>query len=297
MTIALKSEHLQRHRRTGRLLCMRSPGSRLALMAIAAAILGGCSGKQDTASTVPPPAAAPDTVVWIARGNEPFWAVEVAPEGIVFREPDRPDGVRGAYTPPAIQGRSVVYRTVLVGDRDLPLELSIEEKACSDGMSDQRYAYAAVAKVGDRVLSGCAERRVVGAALPDTIAGGPPAFELGDWAVVSHRMPGAGAMSDIEASSWHGRIAHYDAGSAAFGPHACHAPSYRSREVRGDSLLSVAYRIDATALGLPTGSTITLIEVWCGGEPWVAPGATLMRMPDGTTYTVWDGTFFEMRHQ
>ncbi|HKQ57082.1 MAG TPA: hypothetical protein VJY35_04370 [Candidatus Eisenbacteria bacterium] len=276
---------------------MHQPGTRLALVALAAAFLGGCSPKQDTTSSIPPPAAAPDTVVWIARGNEPFWAVEVSPEGIVLREPDRPDGVRGAYTPPAIQGRTVVYRTVLVGDRDLPLELSIEEKACSDGMSDQGYAYTAVARVGDRVLSGCAERRVVGAAFSDTIAGGPPAFELGDWEVVAHRMPGVGAMTEAEATSWHGRIAHYDAGSAAFGPHACHAPSYRSREVHGDSLLSAAYHIAAPALGVPAASTITLIEVRCGGEPWIAPGATLMRFPDGTTYTMWDGTFFEMRHR
>ncbi|HEX5634403.1 MAG TPA: hypothetical protein VFX50_14280 [Gemmatimonadales bacterium] len=104
-------------------------------------------------------AVPPDTAEYLARGNEPFWAVTVTHAGIVFLEPDRPDGVHGPYAPPTRRGVRLVYQTVLHDTVATPLELTLEAKPCSDGMSDQAYVYAAVARIGDRVLHGCAERR------------------------------------------------------------------------------------------------------------------------------------------
>lgn len=104
-------------------------------------------------------------------------------------------------------------------------------------------------------------------------------------------------MTEVEAAAWHGRIAHYAPELAAFGADSCRGPSYHSREERADSLLGVGYHVAPSALGLASRATITLIEVRCDGSPWVAPGGMLLRMSDGTTYTVWDGTFFELRRR
>ena len=40
-------------------------------------------------------------------------------------------------------------------DRRDPSSLLITAEACSDGMSDRRYAYSVAARVGDRLYSGC----------------------------------------------------------------------------------------------------------------------------------------------
>lgn len=148
--------------------------SRLALYVVvlfaSLAFLPGCArnepavpGSQE--STASPSTAQADTAEYIARGNEPFWAVNVTHEAIVFLEPERQDGVRGPYAPPTRQGAFLVFRTVLRDTVNTPLELTLEERTCSDGMSDHTYTHAAVAKVGDRVLEGCAERR---SATPDS---------------------------------------------------------------------------------------------------------------------------------
>lgn len=139
----------------------------MALVALVALLVGsGCAKDEGGTPAGRPAAIPPDTAEYIARGNEPFWAVSVTRAGIVFSEPDRPDGVRGAYVTPTRRAADMVFRTVLGDSAATPLELTIEEKRCSDGMSDREYSYAAVARVGDRVLRGCAERRVTAATTP-----------------------------------------------------------------------------------------------------------------------------------
>jgi uncharacterized membrane protein len=124
-------------------------------------VVWGCTRREsanvDTNSQPPPPASA-DTLKYVARGNEPFWAVEVTPQEIVFKEPENIEGVRGPYAPPTRDGTRLTFRTVLRDSSATTLELTIEERSCSDGMSDREYAYAANARIGDRILNGCAER-------------------------------------------------------------------------------------------------------------------------------------------
>jgi len=139
---------------------------RIVALLMVTAIAGGCGSRQPPAAEGPAvdsaaiqrPAGEADSG-FVVRGNEPFWSVTVGADGIRFQEPDRPDGVRGEYDAPVREGDRLVYRTVLRDTVDLPLELTIEKQPCSDGMSDRAYAYAAVARVGDRVLHSCAERR------------------------------------------------------------------------------------------------------------------------------------------
>lgn len=136
----------------------------LVALVVIPATVPGCARNERAApaaeeSTAVPRVVLADTAEYIVRGNEPFWAVNVTREAIVFLEPERQEGVRGAYAPPDGQGGALVFRTVLRDTVDIPLELRLEERPCSDGMSDHAYTHAAVARVGNRVLEGCAERR------------------------------------------------------------------------------------------------------------------------------------------
>ncbi len=140
---------------------------RMVLLALAAvAAVPGCARNERATPTARPAEAPADTVAYMVLGNEPFWAVRVTSGGIVFSEPDRPEGVHGAYAAPTREGAALVFRTVLDDSAATALELTIRETPCSDGMSDRAYAYAAVVRVGDRVMHGCAERSIAAAPSP-----------------------------------------------------------------------------------------------------------------------------------
>jgi len=260
---------------------MRAPVA----LVLALLLVGGCSRSESThenTSAAPPPPPAPaDTVEYVARGNEPFWALEVTPSEIVFREPENIDGVRGAYAPPAREGTRLIFRTTLRDSASTPVEVAFDEKPCQDSMSGFGFAYTATARIGDRVLLGCGERR--------------PATPLGDWTVADHHIPGVSAMSDADAAAWHGRTVHYASGFAVFGTDTCPSASYFSSDVRGDSLLAVDYRANPVALDVKPGATVTMFGIRCGGLPWPAPGGVLLRTNSGRMYAVWDGVFFELR--
>jgi uncharacterized membrane protein len=126
---------------------------------LAALLVAGCAPEPRSGRAGPSSSAPPDTVEYLAHGNEPFWAVRVTRTGIQFLEPDNQEGVAGAYASPTREGTVLVFRTVLRDSAGTPLELTLEEGRCSDGMSDRVYDYAAMARVGERVLRGCAEVR------------------------------------------------------------------------------------------------------------------------------------------
>jgi uncharacterized membrane protein len=243
----------------------------------------GCGRRQEQTRTQPLETSPPDSFEYAAHGNEPFWSVSVTPEEIVFRTPDNIDGARGPYAPPTREDSMLTFRTVLGDSAGSTLELAIAKRPCSDGMSDREYAYAAAARVGDRMLNGCAERW--------------PMAPQGEWLVVAHRTPGISAMSDSEATAWHGRAVSYTSTRAMFGAESCLHPSYLSRQVRGDSLLSVGYHSNPSVLGLARNSTVTVIEVRCDESAWSAPGGILLRMPSGKLYAPWNGVFYELQRR
>ena len=260
---------------------MRAPVA----LVLALLLVGGCSrseSTQENTSAAPPPPPSPaDTVEYVARGNEPFWALEVTPSEVVFREPENIDGVRGSTALPTREGTRLIFHTTLRDSAATPVELTLDERPCQDSMSGFSFAYTATARIGDRLLQGCGERR--------------PATPLGDWMIVAHQIPGVGAMTDAEASAWYGRTVYYGSDFAVFIVDSCRSPSYSWSEVRGDSLLAVAYRANPAALGVSAGSSVTLFQVLCGGSPWSVPGGSLLRTPAGRLYAIWDGVFFELR--
>jgi uncharacterized membrane protein len=269
--------------------------SHLARAAVALAAVLGCSPGSGSPPVAQQPVELPDSVEYVARGNEPFWAVSVSRDEVTWREPDRPEGLRGPLQATSRDGSRLVFRAVVGDSMGAPLELTLEETPCQDGMSGKVFDYSAVARFGGRELTGCAERRRI--AMPGV---DPQAVaQLGQWVVVAHRMSGVSAMSAAEADAWQGRVVRYEVDVAQFGADSCQEPQYRFRVVGVDSLLAATYHVTPAALGWTggTGATLTLIQVHCGSAPWASPGGTLLQLADGRTFTVWDGTFFELHRR
>ena len=140
-----------------RLPFMRSPMTHriadpLLLIALGSLAVGACTRER------PAP-----VVMTVARGNEPFWSVEVRTDRVLFTRPGADSAVY-PYAPPDFDadGRAV-YRAKRYGADPL-LMLVIARGDCSDGMSDQRYPGSAVLTRGDSTWRGCAT------AVPDSAA-------------------------------------------------------------------------------------------------------------------------------
>tara|TARA_R110002124_G_scaffold183769_1_gene351300 strand:- start:466 stop:960 length:495 start_codon:yes stop_codon:yes gene_type:complete len=118
-----------------------------------------------------------------ALGNEPFWAVTISPEGIVYSGVDRPE--QTADNPgPLLQGTTARYEATTGTGK--PMSVALIATTCSDGMSDRTYPLTAVVKIDGETLTGCAASvaalatagesgQVVETAGPTPPAGPPPA--------------------------------------------------------------------------------------------------------------------------
>ena len=84
-------------------------------------------------------------------GTEPFWGVNITSGQIKLMRPDHADVVV-TNAGPTINGDVAVWNA-----RDLTIRLE-HQPGCSDGMSDNRYPYAATVTVKGEVLKGCAAR-------------------------------------------------------------------------------------------------------------------------------------------
>lgn len=131
---------------------------RLAMLCLLA--LGACGPATAPQPKQPPapakPAARADDHFQppiTARGNEPFWAMKIARDGMVFSRPAEPDvrydgSVRSAgahvatWTAPGVGGPRVTLKV----------------EPCSDGMSDMKYPMSATVEGEGEVLRGCAFR-------------------------------------------------------------------------------------------------------------------------------------------
>jgi uncharacterized membrane protein len=87
----------------------------------------------------------------IARGTEPFWAVEVDGGRLVWKTPDQPEGM-AVSAGRRIDGAGVRY----VARDDSMFELAIAAGRCSDGMSDLVYPFIATWTHDGRTWRGCA---------------------------------------------------------------------------------------------------------------------------------------------
>lgn len=92
-----------------------------------------------------------------ARGNEPFWLVDIDGEEAIFRSPEDLDGVRfdeGSWQATTRGWRFEALRRGVDGGAHLILE--VEETRCRDSMSGAWFPYAASLRVGSGPATGCA---------------------------------------------------------------------------------------------------------------------------------------------
>ena len=90
---------------------------------------------------------------WRGFGNEPFWEARVEGDTLVFSTPEDQGGHR-------MQGRRVpsLVGYVFIGkDGDKDFNLGLTPGECSDGMSDNRYAFTATFTYGGTTYKGCGE--------------------------------------------------------------------------------------------------------------------------------------------
>jgi hypothetical protein len=170
----------------------------------------------------------------------------------------------------------------------------------NSGFSSQ--AVAVFALVATLLLSGgCrkadealpSERAKVTPAVPSIVAS--PSDLTGIWTVVAHRIPGISAMSDAEATAWHGRTVRLTATEAMSGGNHCDEPTYAARTAGKASFLGSEFNLPPGSLTpLASLEHLTVLEVSCGGTPWAAMGGRFIEVDADHALAPWDGVFFEL---
>jgi uncharacterized membrane protein len=110
-----------------------------------------------TGSITVKPLPVKSRTLFLARGTEPFWALEQTATGAKFSRPDA-DGVAEIWysSIETSSGASIIIvgTPISIG---LPLRAVITPHTCSDGMSDIVYHHTVLVTVGPEKLSGCAD--------------------------------------------------------------------------------------------------------------------------------------------
>lgn len=139
---------------------MRPIPAALTAIVLVLPLLAGCYDRKDQApEAAPPPEPAP-VLAGVdlgkpvrALGTEPFWSVEITPDGLTYTRVDQPAQHapnRGA----TVQGTVATYATST--DLNEALNVVLIATECSDGMSDRTYPLTAKVEIGDDELTGCA---------------------------------------------------------------------------------------------------------------------------------------------
>jgi|GEM_PF-4817776 len=131
----------------------------LSIIALTFIIACNNSSKKKTAAKdtvektvqMPVQPAAPDTI-FTGFGTEPFWAVYVVKGSkIIFHPADEPD-VEVPYVEATTVNNATRYKS---SSPDASIELSIANKECSDGMSDEVHSYRVILVVNKTEYTGC----------------------------------------------------------------------------------------------------------------------------------------------
>lgn len=152
----------------------------------ASALLIGCGageeapGVPEASSTAPdatsdPTAPPTPELPFVARGNEPFWRVEIDSASLTFRPMDGEPRV-SAWRIEA-DAEPVRY---LSADADRPLSITVLDRVCRDTMSGMPYPFEVVLDVDGEALRGCGgapRALLVGAEWAVTEIDGAPVLE------------------------------------------------------------------------------------------------------------------------
>ena len=93
------------------------------------------------------------TYIVAARGNEPFWAVEVTEERMTWRQPEEPKEILIEAPQSQDAEGTVGYTGKGAGHT---LELFVDAEPCRDSMSGAFFAYSARAVFDGKEFKGCA---------------------------------------------------------------------------------------------------------------------------------------------
>lgn len=85
-------------------------------------------------------------------GTEPFWGGEVIGGAMTYKTAETPDGQTISVA--RFEGRGGLSYSGMLNSK--PLALVITPEACSDGMSDRSYPFAATLQIGNETRKGCA---------------------------------------------------------------------------------------------------------------------------------------------
>lgn len=135
---------------------------RMIVLSAAALLLAACQPEAPGGGEAAPPADAPASapavdpaaefkVDFSARGNEPFWRVDIKGSDIVLTRPDAPAATATGASLAATDGQAAW--TAQAGAATVTVSLTRGD--CSDGMSDLKYGYSAQVTWGDETLKGC----------------------------------------------------------------------------------------------------------------------------------------------
>lgn len=95
----------------------------------------------------------PQDYIVAARGNEPFWGVEVSEAELLWRQPEEPKEISIA-APQTQDSEGAV--SFVAANAEHKIELLIEAQACRDDMSGEYFAYSARATLDGKKYAGCA---------------------------------------------------------------------------------------------------------------------------------------------
>lgn len=95
---------------------------------------------------------APDATLLVARGNEPFWNLAVARDGLTLQRPDQQALVVSGVSLESVAGGHRLDVQTPAGQ----LLLRVTPEPCSDGMSDTLYGSTAKLTIGQLAYDGCA---------------------------------------------------------------------------------------------------------------------------------------------
>ncbi|MBU2958084.1 hypothetical protein Q4511_10375 [Paracoccus sp. 1_MG-2023] len=111
------------------------------------------------------PGAEPLTynaTAFVARGNEPFWNVEISGGSATYRTPDNQNG-RSVSVDRIVFADGVEYVGVLDGR---PFVVNLRAQECQDTMADEKFPLTASLTVRGQKLSGCGQTATVNTAAP-----------------------------------------------------------------------------------------------------------------------------------
>jgi putative lipoprotein len=89
----------------------------------------------------------------LARGNEPFWSVEIDDDQLLLRQADAAAAAKFSVQETQDAEGSVTYRGI---SGNKTLEITVTNSPCSDSMSGEYFAYMADLTLEGRTLRGCA---------------------------------------------------------------------------------------------------------------------------------------------